>query len=151
MHALIAKAIATARATARAVCVAAVRAWLWAVLGFGLAFIVLSGYTAIVTACATITLFTVIAAVTQTYSTSLRLWARQKLELVRANIDLMVVSLLAVPMFAISASITLLALRQRLQAFTHKAAPRRTARVGHRRIAHIALTARVVPAPIARA
>ncbi|MBN8745721.1 MAG: hypothetical protein J0I24_15715 [Thiomonas arsenitoxydans] len=32
-----------------------------------------------------------------------------------------------------------------------RAAARQLARVGHRRIAHIALTARVVPAPIARA
>ncbi|CUA99767.1 hypothetical protein [Thiomonas bhubaneswarensis] len=81
----------------------------------------------------------------------LRLHWRGMLDWARANIDLMVVSLLAVPMFAISVSIPLLASRQRLLALTRKAISRRTARVGHRRIAHIALTARVVPAPIARA
>jgi hypothetical protein len=118
---------------------------LGATLVTGLGMAVLSGCGVILAASA----FAIIA-IASCVTGFLRLHWRGMLDWARANIALMVASLLAVPMFAISASITLLASRQRLLALTRKAISRRTARVGHRRIAHIALTARVVPAPIAR-
>ena len=122
-------------------------------LGIGLGLVLFSGGAATLAgaACAIITLVTAIIGGKETYATSLRLWARQQLELARANVALMVVSLLAAPIFSVSVSSMLLSLWLRPQALTSRATPRQTVRCGHRRIAHIALTARVVPAPIARA
>jgi len=100
---------------------------------------------------AIIALIVSITACAQTYATTLQLWSRQKAASVRANVALMVASLLAAPSYAVSVIITLLGILQRLQGLTRQSANRRTARCGHRRIVHIALTARVIPAPIARA
>lgn len=107
---------------------------------------VLAGTSAVITV-----LVTVVKAIASFVACFLRYFVRGVSDLVRANVALMVASLLAAPIFAISVLIPLLALWQRLQALARKAAIHPPARVGHRRIAHIALTARVVPAPIARA
>ncbi|WP_288092483.1 hypothetical protein [Thiomonas sp.] len=124
-----------------------------ALLGGGVGLVLLTGGGAILAgaACGIIALMTALFAGEQTYGTSLRLWSRQKTESARANVAMMVASLLAARSYAVSVAITLLGILQRLQGLTRQSANRRTARCGHRRIVHIALTARVIPAPIARA
>lgn len=124
-----------------------------ALLGGGVGLVLLTGGGAILAgaACGIIALIVSITACAQTYATTLQLWSRQKAASVRANVALMVASLLAAPSYAVSVIITLLGILQRLQGLTRQSANRRTARCGHRRIVHIALTARVIPAPIARA
>ena len=121
------------------------------VAGIGMALLlgcgmILAGTSAVITV-----LVAAVKAIASFVACFLRFFVRGVNNLVRANIALMVASLLAAPIFAISVPIPLLALWQRLQALARKAAICPPARVGHRRIAHIALTARVVPAPIARA
>lgn len=129
------------------------RSRLWGVLGTGVGMALMSCALILAgTAWGIIALIVSITACAQACATTLRLWVRQKIESARANVALMVVSLLAAPVLVISVSTALLAIvLPRLQALAGKAAIQRPVCVGHRRIVHIALTARVVPAPIARA
>jgi hypothetical protein len=125
----------------------------WGVLGTGVGMALMS--CALVLAGAAwgiIALIVTITACAQICTTALRLWMRQKIESARANVALMMVSLLAAPVLVISVFNALQAIvLPRLRAMARKAATQRPVCVGHRRIVHIALTARVVPAPIARA
>ena len=129
------------------------RSRLWGVLGAGVGMALMSCALILAgTVWGIIALIVSITACAQACATTLRLWVRQKIESARANVALMVVSLLAAPVLVISVSTALLAIvLPRLQALGRKAAIQRPVCAGHRRIVHIALTARVIPAPIARA
>jgi hypothetical protein len=134
---------------------------LGAVLGAGIGMALLSGDAAILagTAWETITLFTAITAIASFVVCFLRFHRRGVRDAARTNIALAASTPDARAAAVIGAATVIHAAcaAQRavvlsiLLTSARRAAALQFARVGHRRIAHIALTARVVPAPIARA
>lgn len=126
---------------------------LGAVLGAGIGMILLAGYGAILagTAWAIIGIILSLTATAETFAGVVRLLTRQAHELVRTNIALIASALPAtIDAAGVSAALRAVVM-PRLQALTCKAALLPPVRIAHRRIAHIAITARVVPAPISRA
>ena len=126
---------------------------LGAVLVAGVGLVLMAGNGAILagSAWAIIALLVTLIAEAETRAGVPRFFARQAREFARANVAL-IASALRATIDAVGVPSALRAVvLPRLQALTCKAAILPPVRIAHRRIAHIAITARVVPAPISRA
>ncbi|MHB0920841.1 MAG: hypothetical protein ACYC22_07760 [Thiomonas delicata] len=126
---------------------------LGAVLGAGVGMGLIAGNGAILAGAvwAIIALLVTLIAAAETSAGVPRFFARQAREFARANVALIASALRAtIDAVGVAAALRAVVL-PRLQALTCKAAILPPVRIAHRRIAHIAITARVVPAPIYRA